>query len=158
MSLITDSTINKGDNMAKGITLEELDRNIKPNVIPLKNRKKLDRKPKKPQKPKPKRDNNRDILYDDLFDQYRYNNNPQVNYQNNYQINNNGYANYNHRRRNRWDVAGRISSFIVGFMFIFFAIYVVLTIIVGIWEFFLAHEEQICCLLTLFGLLGMANQ
>lgn len=141
--------------MAKGISLEELDGKIKPNVILLKKPKKLD---KKPEKPKPKRDNNRNIVYDDLFDQYRYNNNIQANYQNNYRINNNGYANYNHRRRNRWHIAGQAFGFIIGLMFIFFAIYVVLTIIVGIWEFFLAHEEQICCLLTLFGLLGAANQ
>ena len=144
--------------MAKGITLEELDRKLKPNVIPLRDRKKLDRKPKKAQKPQPKRDNNRNIVYDDLFDQYRYNNNRQAIYQNNYRINNNGYANYNHRRRNRWHVAGRAFGFIIGLMVIFFTIVVVLSIIVGIWEFFLAYEEQICCLLTLFWLLGMASQ
>ena len=43
-------------------------------------------------------------------------------------------------------------------MFIFFTLVIVFSIIVGIWEFLLAHEDQICCLLTLFGLLGMANQ
>ena len=144
--------------MAKGISLEELDRKIKSDVIPLRDRKKLDRKPKMPQKPQPKRDNNRNIVYDDLFDQYRYNNNRQANYQNNYRINNNGYANYNHRRRNRWHIAGQAFGFIIGLMFIFFTIVVVLSIIVGIWEFFLAYEEQICCLLTLFWLLGMASQ
>ena len=144
--------------MAKGISLEELDRKIKSDVIPLRDRKKLDRKPKMPQKPQPKRDNNRNIVYDDLFDQYRYNNNRQANYQNNYRINNNGYANYDHRRRNRWRIAGQTFGFIIGLMFIFFTIVVVLSIIVGIWEFFLAHEEQICCLLTLFWLLGMASQ
>ena len=43
-------------------------------------------------------------------------------------------------------------------MLIFVMIYVVLSIIVGIWEFFLAYQDQICCLLTLIGLLGMSNQ
>ena len=155
MFSIIDNTVNKGDNMAKGISLEELDGNIKPNVIPLKKPKKLDRKPKNLQ---PKGGNDRDIVYDVLFDQYVYNNNVQANHQNNYRINDNGYAHYNHRRRNRWRIAGQTFGFIIGLMFIFFTIVVVLSIIVGIWEFFLAHEEQICCLLTLFGLLGVANQ
>ena len=72
MFSIIDNTVNKGDNMAKGISLEELDGNIKPNVIPLKKPKKLDRKPKNLQ---PKGGNDRDIVYDVLFDQYVNNNN-----------------------------------------------------------------------------------
>ena len=141
--------------MARGITLDELGGNVKPNGIPLKKPKKPKKKPEKQNK---KPVNNRNIVYDDLFDQYRYNNNGQANYHNNYPINNNGYANYNHRRRNRWHIAGQAFGFIIGLIFIFFTLVIVFSIIVGIWEFFLAHEEQICCLLTLFGLLGAANQ
>ena len=164
--------------MARGISLEELGGDRKNKVIRLK------KQPEKPQlkdifdgvDDKAKRQvkknllkikdnlqpkkpiNNGNIVYDDLFDQYRYNNNRQANYQNNYRINNNRYDHYNHRRRNRWHIAGRAFGFLIGLMVIFFTIVVVLSIIVGIWEFFLANEDQICCLLTLLGLLGMANQ
>ena len=58
--------------MARGITLDELGGNVKPNGIPLKKPKKPNKKPEKQNK---KSVNNRNIVYDDLFDQYRYNNN-----------------------------------------------------------------------------------
>lgn len=159
--------------MARGISLEELGGDRKGKVIRLKkprekpqlkgifdgvddNAKRQIKKnllkikdniqPKKPV-------NNGNIVYDDLFDQYQNNNNYNAN-----RVDYNVDYHYNGRPRSRWGGIFQAFSFLIGFALIFMVFVVVITIVGAIWEFFLANEDQICCLLTLLGLLGMANQ
>ena len=89
--------------MARGITLDELGGNVKPNGIPLKKPKKPKKKPEKQNK---KPVNNRNIVYDDLFDQYRYNNNAGYG-------RNNWYVEQPRDRRGFWDKGFQALGFFI---------------------------------------------
>ena len=130
--------------MARGITLDELGGNVKPNGIPLKKPKKPKKKPEKQNK---KPVNNRNIVYDDLFDQYRYNNNA-------------GYGRNNwyvesRDRRGFWD-KGHVRIFILLSLSAFFVI-VVIGIILEIAQFISDYCGEICCLLGGLSLLAGAE-
>lgn len=123
--------------MARGITLDELGGNVKPNGIPLK-------KPKKPKKKREKQNkkpaNNRDIVYDDLFDQYRYNNN--VGYGRN-----NWYVEQPIVRRGFWDKGFQALGFLLLLSLFAFSVIVVIGIILEVAQFISDYCGEICCLL-----------
>ena len=111
--------------MARGITLDELGGNVKPNGIPLK-------KPKKPKKKREKQNkkpaNNRNIVYDDLFDQYRYNNNAGYG-------RNNWYVEQPRDRRGFWDKGFQALGFFILLSLSAFSVIVVIGIILEIAQF-----------------------
>jgi hypothetical protein len=120
--------------MARGISLEELGGDRKDKIIQLK-------KPKKPNKKRQKQNkkpaNNRNIVYDDLFDQYRNNNN--ANYNRNYQ--------YNGRRTNLWEKGFKIFGFFIGLSLIALAVVVAIGIIFEVAQFISNYCGEICCFL-----------
>ncbi len=116
--------------MARGITLDELGGNVKPNGIPL----------KKPKKPKKKRGKNRNIVYDDLFDQYRYNNNAGYG-------RNNWYVEQPRDRRGFWDKGFQALGFFILLSLSAFSVIVVIGIILEIAQFISDYCGEICCLL-----------